>query len=324
MELADKVLAGTKLDTDLINQVLACAEKDFNINDILRYIVTINKENNKNEDLIQEIKNPQNRDKIKIFITYLYQCWIGLYTMALTNLTVKNCCMPDHQFLTINAIKVFLANNKFPEMGKRSLPDSCVAKINTDIEAAQPSIKPYDSDEAPQNNYILQKINEAFQNQFSLIQVTNDMKVKRIFDLHQLQAASSNFQHALRIIDEPLNNFLKTYKSSPSETVNQTSSSFEHSFSGKNNEKIDEYANLSLTDTVKKYIENRKAENKKYHFWGRLFAFTSKPFSVEDKENAINKIIYWKKRETNEMTDKATIVTTNFHHEILLQFTITV
>ena len=42
-------------------------------------------------------------------------------------------------------------------------------------------------------------------------------------------------------------------------------------------------------------------EKSNYHVWGTIFSFTGSPFSLKEKENAVNKLIYWKLRIEDNM-----------------------
>lgn len=298
----------TKQDSTLIEKVLVCAEQDINEKDILRYIITINPKLN------SEVNNSKNKEQIQNFFKTFYTTWLARCTAELFGLTLDSCCVPAHQYDTVRMINEFIAKEHFPKMGKQSLNEDFLIKLRKKIDCVQTEgIKPFVESEMPQENFLFQGVKRIFENQANfqsaLIKIEGDSN--RIFSLQDLKI-SVNFKHALEIIRAPLNQFLKDYKvPTPPADTSATPPIFIHTFNTKT-EIADEYATLSLTETVQKYIGKRKAENKTYHFWGRLFAFTGKPFSVEDKENAINKIIYWKERETGNKSDDSQDIQNQF------------
>ncbi len=315
----------------LINEILELAEKDLDITEILRYIVTANPK------LKSEIQIPSNtpgetvfnNDEVIKFILSLYNVWIG-------GLSGQLCLNVDTSYLTPNIqnqISGFTEQHQFPTMLKPQFPDIFSIGLYDKIrKARQKDIQPISNTDKPINKHLFDSIARLVKDHQNFARVNAEVKSdsNRIIKPDLLKTFE-NFKIALKKVTQCLIDYLDTINPAPKTPSKQETSSpsFLSLFScnsNRNKEKSysklspalntntsincdpsTEYVSVDKPDfltALDNYKQQRLTENQ-YHFWGTLFCCClTDPFSLKEKIRAVEILTYWKKKESNLLHPK--------------------
>lgn len=321
----------------LIEEILKYAEKDLDITEILTFIVTANPQLQSEIQLPQDLNNETDiaadKDEVVKFIIKLYNIWIS----ALSGQLCFNVDTSNMGSNTQLKISEFTKEHQFPSMIKPEFPEDFTKELFSRIRKARQSvIQPLAN--KPINNHLYNGIERVVTNQTNFAGVNFFVKNDsvRIVKVDYLKTFE-NFKIALQKISKALNDFLRSSNEENNESLQQPASHSAPSTSifncCGNRKENHAYAPLKANTSINSdrtvdfeekkpdflqalltYRTKRMNEQDRYHFWGQIFSCIASPFSLKEKINAVDKLIYWIHRERGNLAK-------NEQQDLQLQFT---
>lgn len=303
----------------LIDEVLAHAEKDLDVNKIIRYIITANPnlQNDFNASLTShptlDDQNPL-VTKLDTFICDMYDSWFAKLTGSLflefdlnkygpTVSIEANNFNKEHQLLRRKSVK-------YPTAFSQKLKSAIISTISCSIDPIAPE---------SETNYVYQLIQKCCLNASNFDQAMKEMQtLNREFHNKGCQIVNSpNFIAAKEELKRPFIQYLD-------QKFPAVATSWFDFFSCCKRRNKDSTLKPLLKATAQNpsingdmaatnvkpdfitalntYISTRREDPNQYHFWGSIFSCLA--VSLTEKEVAVAKLIYWKQRELMNCSNK--------------------